>query len=234
MTWTPINISGFGGVINAVAIAKGMPGTMYVGGTLGKVYVTINTTTWSNRSTGLPSGRISDIVISPTAPGTAFVAFHNKAGGRIDRTINHGTSWTNVTGTLPAGAGAQALAIDWDWSPVPGIYVGSGAGVYVSLDNGATWIKDRADLHNVNVQDLVIVPARRTIAAGTYGRGYWRSKLPTLCQADFDDSGFVDLDDFSAFVVAFELGDQSADFDGSGFVDTDDFDTFVYAFELGC
>ncbi len=54
------------------------------------------------------------------------------------------------------------------------------------------------------------------------------------CTADFDASGFVDTDDYSAFVLAFEAGDISADVDGSGFVDTDDFDFFVRAFESGC
>ncbi len=57
---------------------------------------------------------------------------------------------------------------------------------------------------------------------------------PPACAADFDASGFVDTEDFDAFVHAFEAGDPSADFDGSGFVDTDDFDGFVHAFEAGC
>jgi ELWxxDGT repeat protein len=55
-----------------------------------------------------------------------------------------------------------------------------------------------------------------------------------LCPADFDMSGFVDGDDFDAFVTAFELGDDAADFDRTGFVDTDDFTAFVHAFEAGC
>ncbi|HLO41227.1 MAG TPA: GC-type dockerin domain-anchored protein [Phycisphaerales bacterium] len=54
------------------------------------------------------------------------------------------------------------------------------------------------------------------------------------CGADFDASGFIDTDDFDAFVVMFMAGDELADFDGSGFVDTDDFDAFVRAFETGC
>jgi outer membrane protein assembly factor BamB len=54
------------------------------------------------------------------------------------------------------------------------------------------------------------------------------------CPSDFDKSGFVDTEDFDAFVRAFEAGDVSADFDESGFVDTDDFDAFVQAFEEGC
>ncbi len=55
-----------------------------------------------------------------------------------------------------------------------------------------------------------------------------------VCPADFDSSGFVDTDDYDAFVSAFEAGISKADFDKSGFVDTDDFDAFVQAFEDGC
>ncbi|MCC6428138.1 MAG: hypothetical protein IT435_15115 [Phycisphaerales bacterium] len=54
------------------------------------------------------------------------------------------------------------------------------------------------------------------------------------CDADFDGSGFVDTDDFDAFVHAFEAGGDEADFDGSGFVDLDDFIAFMHAFESGC
>ncbi|MCK6477938.1 MAG: hypothetical protein L6Q35_14035 [Phycisphaerales bacterium] len=54
------------------------------------------------------------------------------------------------------------------------------------------------------------------------------------CPTDIDGSGFVDGDDFDAFVLLFEAGDPAADFDGTGFVDTDDYDAFVTAFEAGC
>ncbi len=58
--------------------------------------------------------------------------------------------------------------------------------------------------------------------------------LTVTCPSDFDGSGFVDTDDFDAFVFAFIAGEESADFDGTGFVDTDDYDAFVHAFEAGC
>ncbi|MCC6426426.1 MAG: hypothetical protein IT435_06360 [Phycisphaerales bacterium] len=54
------------------------------------------------------------------------------------------------------------------------------------------------------------------------------------CKADFDRSGFVDFEDYDAFVEAFELGTEDADFDGSGFVDVEDFNAFVLQFEAGC
>lgn len=54
------------------------------------------------------------------------------------------------------------------------------------------------------------------------------------CKADFDRSGFVDIEDYDAFILAFEAGDDIADFDHSGFVDIEDFTQFVVQFEEGC
>ncbi len=54
------------------------------------------------------------------------------------------------------------------------------------------------------------------------------------CPADFDGTGFVDLEDFNAFITAFEAGKNAADFDSSGFVDLEDYTAFVAAFEVGC
>jgi hypothetical protein len=55
-----------------------------------------------------------------------------------------------------------------------------------------------------------------------------------VCVADFDCSGFTDLDDYSAFVASFEAGTDDADVDASGFIDLDDFTYFVERFEAGC
>ncbi|GMV26016.1 MAG: hypothetical protein AMXMBFR58_20470 [Phycisphaerae bacterium] len=77
-----------------------------------------------------------------------------------------------------------------------------------------------------------IVP--RVTPLDTNKNGIPNTCEPAGCPADFDNSGFVDTDDYDAFVLAFEAGDESTDVDGTGFVDTDDFDAFVVAFENGC
>ncbi len=72
---------------------------------------------------------------------------------------------------------------------------------------------------HISLDDICIV-------LSTDGGGY--------CPSDFDHSGFVDIDDFTSFVGAFEAGTDDADFDHSAFVDLDDFVGFVHAFEEGC
>jgi len=234
-TWTAIStttVAG-GGTINAIAVAKNASSVIYSGSSTGKVYVTTNASTWNNRSTGLPAGEISDIVVSPYQQGSAYVSFYNTTGARVLKTVDYGMNWTNVTGTLPSGARANALAVDFDSTP-EAMYVGAGAGLYMSLDGGATWIKNDSSLPNVNVADLNMDLTNRILTAGTYGRGAWKTTLPPKCRSDYNGDGFVTGDDFDAFVLAFELGSPSADFNLDGFVSGDDYDAYVVAFEAGC
>ncbi len=234
-TWTAISDTSVaaGGTINAIAVATGAPNTIYSGSSTGKVYVTTDAATWNNRSTGLPNGQISDIVISPTAPGTAYVSYYNTSGNRVLRTTDFGVTWTPMTTGLPTNVSAGALAVDFAFTP-PTIYVGAGAGLYYSSDNGATWTKNNATLPNVNVADLFIDPVARTITAGTYGRGAWMADLPRPCPADFNHDGFVNGDDYDALAEAFDAGNAAADFNHDGFVNGDDYDAFAAAFDQGC
>lgn len=66
------------------------------------------------------------------------------------------------------------------------------------------------------------------------GRAVADFTLSFACLADFDSSGFVDTDDYTEFVAAFDRGDPEADIDLTGFVDTDDFTAFVTAFIDAC
>ncbi len=200
--WTPISGTelGGGGTINAIAIASGSSDTIYTGSSSGKLYVTTDATTWFNRSSGLPGGQISDIVVHPTDRATAYVSFHNTAGSRVLRTDDYGMTWTSVTGDMPTGISARALAADWRFDP-PALFSGSGVGVYSSLDGGAHWIRDGLDLPNVNIGDLAIDTEENTITAATYGRGAWRATLPPpVLLGDIDADGDVDFDDQNAFI----------------------------------
>jgi photosystem II stability/assembly factor-like uncharacterized protein len=243
-SWSPIstNAVGAGTTLNAIAVARGASNTIYTGSRNGRVHVTTDASNWVNRSTGLPSGQISDIVIDPEEPGRAYVSYHSTSGSRVLRTDNYGVSWTSVTGSLPSGVGAKALAADWRFSP-PGLFVGSGAGIYWSYNHGQTWTKDGTDLPNVNIGDLAIDAANNTITAGTYGRGVWRANLPPAfpsCYANCDGSTaapVLNVADFSCFLQRFAAGDHYANCDGSTtppILNVSDFSCFLSAFAAGC
>jgi hypothetical protein len=120
-------------------------------------------------------------------PGSATVAFATRetsSGARLIRTVDAST-WSDATGPLPAGVSATALAVDWGRG-VPAVYLGSGAGIYATWDSAATWVKDGMDLPNVNIGQLEIDAQRRTVIAGTYGRGAWRSPMPLAADLNLD------------------------------------------------
>ncbi|MCC6428565.1 MAG: hypothetical protein IT435_17320 [Phycisphaerales bacterium] len=116
------------------------------------------------------------------------------------------------------------------------------ASVFSDADPG-TWerVSVSLDLPASTTFVAVYVSAVENISDGGAGNefeGHFadgvRFSIVSQCPADFDRSGFVDLDDYVAFVLAFEAGTDDADFDQSGFVDLDDFIAFVQSFELGC
>jgi photosystem II stability/assembly factor-like uncharacterized protein len=239
-TWTAISTSivAGSGTLNAIAVARGFSNTIYTGSSGGKVFVTTDASMWNDRSVGLPTGQISDIILSPADPATAYVAFSNSSGPRVLRTINSGMNWTDVTGALPSGVRAKALEVDWRFSP-PDLYVGTGAGIYWSFNGGQTWTKDGTDLPNVNIGDLAIDPVRNTITAGTYGRGAWRANLrtPSACYANCDGSTtlpLLNVNDFVCFQSRFAAADPYADCDQNSTLNVNDFVCFQAAFAAGC
>jgi hypothetical protein len=242
-TWTAISTSAVsnGGTLNAIAVARGASNTIYTGSSNGKVYVTTNASTWNPRSTGLPTGQISDIVVSPTDPGTAYVAYANGTGARVLVTTNYGQTWANVTGALPGGVRVKALEVDWRFSP-PDLYAGTGAGIYWSFNGGQTWTKDGPDLPNVNIGDLAIDRPNNTITAGTYGRGAWRAGLrpPAACYPNCDGSTgapLLNVNDFICFQGKFAAGDPYANCDHSTaapVLNVNDFICFQTKFAVGC
>lgn len=137
--------------------------------------------------------------------------------------------------------------------------------VFVSGDNGATWSRvdsvatdPRWVARSVRLRDF-ITPGSQTRIRVTVGdldtpsiveAGFDAVQIldrtcANPCPADFDASGFADVDDFVAFVRAFEAGcvaagdpdpacPRAADVDGSDFVDVDDYVRFVDDFAKGC
>ncbi len=236
--WTAISTSevGGGGTINAIAVALGNSDIIYVGNRRGGIWRTLNGADWEDLTDAdLFGTSVSDIFIHPTDPDVLYATFYNTSGARVVSTANGGARWDDATGDLPVGVSARALEVDWTRDP-PTLFVGSGHGVYVSFDSGETWIKDAADLPNVNIGDLAIDFTNRTITAGTYGRGGWRSPLPNGpgCPGDIDGDGDVDAEDFFGYLDLFASGHERADIDEDGDIDADDFFAYLDLFAQGC
>jgi hypothetical protein len=182
-----------------------------------------------------PAQRIGGIgTIIPTGAGKL------QMGGRTQPGLPVGTLRLSGTGTVQFTV-AALLEIEYSGGQHDQII----STVSTLALGGTVELKYTAESTLAPCSDLVIVAgpysgAFTTLIAPTPALGKIRLIHDTnqvriaYYPSDHDGSGFVDTDDFTAFILDFEAGLESADFDNSGFVDTDDFTAFVLAFEEGC
>jgi uncharacterized protein (TIGR03437 family) len=179
------DLSGGKSTIKAIAPAPGDPNTVYTGFQNGKVFMTSNAlagpnSSWTDRSSGLPSRSVTQITVDPIDPATAYVTFSGFAlgtspTGHVFKTTNAGQSWTDISVSL-ADIPVNALQVDPDIPDT--LYIGTDAGVMVSTDAGATWSTLGNGLPRVVVSDLVLHRKTRTLRAATHGRSMWDISVP--------------------------------------------------------
>ena len=69
--------------------------------------------------------------------------------------------------------------------------------------------------------------------SGIYA-GFWTTVPSPFCQADFNQDGNINSQDFFDFITPFFGQQPSADFNRDGFVNSQDFFDFLTAFFIGC
>lgn len=148
------------------------------------------------------------------ARGSAVARLAYSTSGPVNGRITP-TAFVGEVVTSPGNAGTGLATFHWSLSPA---LLTDGQVIFLQW-----FVQDPAAVGGEALSRVARVP----LFCGSWG-------CPPACPADFDGSGFVDLDDYTAYVLAFEEGVEAADFDGSGFVDIEDFTGFVLAFEGGC
>lgn len=160
---------------------------------------------------GFMSGRIQDIAVHPTAPGTWYVA---AGSGGVWKTTNAGVTWAPVFDDQPSYSIGEITLdptnpeIVWvgTGENVSGRHVGWGDGVYRSRDGGATWrrmgLPKSEHIGRILVDprdgDRLLVAAEGPLWSPGGERGVYRSEdggatwSPAL-QID-EDTGVTDLE----------------------------------------
>jgi hypothetical protein len=148
---------------------------VYVGLVDGRIYSTEwNGTTWTAPLTQLGTPRqnawVSDLYVDPGDLTRMWATHTTVGGGRVFRSDDGGSNWTDQTGNLP-GLPINAIQVDpWNRARV---WVAADLGVYESLDEGATWSDFSNGLPNAFVGDLIFHPHARVLRAGMRNRGVW-------------------------------------------------------------
>ena len=95
--------------------------------------------------------------------------------GRLYRTSDFGQTWTSSVGADPAHRlpNVPIYVVKYDPVSPTTIYAGTELGVYLSLDDGATWDRMGDGLPVVPVRDLYVAKNQDFIRVATFGRGLW-------------------------------------------------------------
>ncbi len=164
---TPNGGSVTGAWVTPFVIDKNVHTTLYGG--YNDVWKTTNQgTSWtqiSNNLTGNSSYLIMAMALAPSNSNYLYVAlgpntgYNNIPGTSIYRTANGGTTWSNITGSLPVGS-AYISAITVKANDPQTVWVtfsgyNSTYKIYKTTNGGTTWVNVTANLPNVPVDCIV-------------------------------------------------------------------------------
>lgn len=124
---------------------------------------------------GLPKNAwVSSIAPSRFAEGTAYVTFdHHMLGDMkpyVYKTADFGASFAALSGGELRGF---AHVVKEDLVNPQLLFVGTEAGLFVSVDGGRQWGQFTGNLPSVPVRDLAIHPRDHDLVIGTHGRGIY-------------------------------------------------------------
>jgi hypothetical protein len=177
--WTALGTPSGTGSIKGIAVAPSNTAVIYTIKDNAVSKSTNSGAVFSNITGTLPVGSaaLSSVTVSNTNPDKIWVTFSGySAGDKVFKSIDGGTTWTNISTGLPNLPINTIVAVNG--SSNDAVYIGADIGVYY-LDNSAAggWAAYNTNLPNVAVRDLEIYYPTNKLRAGTYGRGVWESDL---------------------------------------------------------
>ena len=162
--------------IYAFAESPKVKGVLWAGSDDGMLHVSKNGgTTWE---TVTPPGygkltRTAHIDASPHDAGTVYVAANryqqDDFAPYLFKSADYGKTWTKIITGIPSNAYTRVVRED----PVRKglLYAGTELGVWVSMDDGASWQPLQLNLPRVSVRDLTV--HGNDLIVATHGRAFW-------------------------------------------------------------
>ena len=192
----PITAEGAGGevyhTLASLAESPHDPKELWSGADDGLVHLTRDGgASWKNVTPPMLRNQealINSIEISPTTPGTVYLAVtrykFNDFTPHIFKTTDYGQTWQRmVTGI---GEEAHVRVVREDPARKGLLYAGTETGLYVSWDAGLNWQTLQLNLPVVPITDLMV--HQGDLIAATQGRAFWvLDDLEVLRQWSFTD-----------------------------------------------
>jgi len=181
------------GTITRIAPAPSNPDVIYAGTDDGNVWVSPDFgETWTDITGSLPFRAVTRIGVHPDDPATVYVTFSGlfwkDREAHVFRSRDMGVTWEDVSGSgLEALPDIPVNAFAIDPQHPERLFVGTDVGMFMSLDEGATWQPMQEGMPLVTVTDLEVNDVDRLLIAGTFGRGAWTWPLDAL-STDVDEA----------------------------------------------
>jgi len=135
--------------------------------------------TWTNLNTklvGAPSGVwIPQIVASETNAGEAFIVVNNYRKNDYSAYAYHTTDYGQTFTRIADDRQVKGFVLSIVQDPVEPnlLFLGTDAGLYMSMDKGKNWQHMNEGFPAVQVSDLKIHPREHDLVIGTFGRALW-------------------------------------------------------------
>ena len=158
-------------------------GLIYTGSDDGLIHITKDGgNTWKNITNNLPKNLwVSRVIASKFKKERVYATLNGYRSDDFTTYIfmseNYGETWKNISSNMPTSA---VNVIKEDTKNKHILYVGTDNGLYVSLNNGASWNAFSNGLPNVAVHDLVIQERESDLVVGTHGRSIYKTNISQL------------------------------------------------------
>ena len=177
------NLMTFDGSVLFSIVESGLEaGLIWTGSNDGQVQLTRDGgKTWTNVTKNIPDlpkwGTIANIEPSRFGKGTAYITVDLHQMGDFDpyvyKTEDYGNSWKLISSTLPKSVHSFAHVIKEDPKQKGMLYLGVDNGLYISVNDGESWMRFKNNLPPAPVYWLEIQERFDDLVVGTYGRGYY-------------------------------------------------------------
>jgi len=121
----------------------------------------------------MPSRTISSIHIHPDSANVVIVTFSGFGAGKIYKTTNGGTNWTNISGNLPDSPAQDGMIYHPGFS-TSYYLVGMDIGVFMTTNWGVNWVELADGLPNTVAMRLDYNKLANKINLGTHGRSTYQ------------------------------------------------------------
>ena len=164
------------GTIFAFVESPHQKGVFWAGSDDGLVHISMDSgQTWNNVTPpDLPAWTlVSMIEISPHDPGTAYLAATryklDEPKPMLYKTLDYGESWIDISQGIPENDYTRVVREDPTRQGL--LYAGTETGIFVSFDDGGSWISLQGNLPVAPVHDLAV--KENDLIAATHGRSFW-------------------------------------------------------------